>query len=294
MEKRVRFLRAAHANGTPQTPARSPEKQTQALSSRRPSDRLPFFTGICLAVLVILTALVTANANAQPALSPSDAAQKGRTFLTNLFDPALSLLPEYRGAKVYWLFHDNYLAAKVLAVSHPKIAQSIRAAMDREGVRKSGKIELIFGEAENPLPFRQYELTDVRRFQDKVIRTEVVTNRVLEGWTEYADLLLLASIAEKDAAAARRHWKAALRLWDGKGFLDAAAKHDRRYSTYKLGLVLLVANRLSPPAKLPPGMIDKLLSLQDDTGGWITDYDAADKKIGLANVETTCFANLGD
>ena len=71
------------------------------------------------------------------------------------------------------------------------------------------------------------------------------------------------------------------------------AKHDLRYATYKLGLALLAANRLSPPAKLPHGMMDKLLSLQDDTGGWITDYDAADKKIGLANVETTCFAILG-
>ena len=175
------------------------------------------------AALVILTAFVTANANAQPALSPSDAARKGRTFLTNLFDPALGLLPEYRGAKVYWLFHDNYLAMKVLAASHPKVAQSISAAMDRDGVRKSGKIDLIFGEAENPLPFRQYELTDVRRIYDKVIRTEVVTNRVLAGWTAYADLLLLACIAEKEESAARQHWEAALRLWDGKGFLDAAA-----------------------------------------------------------------------
>ena len=160
------------------------------------------------AALVILTAFVTANANAQPALSPSDAARKGRTFLTNLFDPALGLLPEYRGAKVYWLFHDNYLAMKVLAASHPKVAQSISAAMDRDGVRKSGKIDLIFGEAENPLPFRQYELTDVRRIYDKVIRTEVVTNRVLAGWTAYADLLLLACIAEKEESAARQHWEA--------------------------------------------------------------------------------------
>ena len=48
--------------------------------------------GIRRAALVILTALVTANANAQPTLSFSEAAQKGRTFLTNLFDPALGLL----------------------------------------------------------------------------------------------------------------------------------------------------------------------------------------------------------
>src|SRR5436190_24368264 len=104
---------------------------------------------------------------ASPALS--EATQNGRNFLAGLLDSDLGLLPEYRGAKVYWLFHDNYLAAKVLAVSHPGIAQTIRAAIEREGVHKSGKIELLFGEAGKPLPFRQYQLTDVRRIADKVI-----------------------------------------------------------------------------------------------------------------------------
>jgi hypothetical protein len=75
--------------------------------------------------------------------------------------------------------------------------------------------------------------------------------------------------------------------------MKAEQQRHRRYSTYKLGLALLAADRLSPPAKLPHGLTEKLLSLQDDSGGWITDYDAADKKIGLANVETTCFAILG-
>jgi hypothetical protein len=37
----------------------------------------------------------------------AEAADRGRRFLDSLVDPALDLLPEYRGAKVYWLFHDN-------------------------------------------------------------------------------------------------------------------------------------------------------------------------------------------
>jgi len=245
------------------------------------------------ALFVVLTTLFILDSNGLAALSPSSATEKGRLFLVNLFDPDLGLLPEYRGANVFWLFHDNYLAATVLAVSHPKTAQRIRAAIDREGVRKSGKIELIFGEVERPLPFRQNELMEVRRIADKVIRTEVVTDRILDGWEDYADLLLLACIAEKDQPAARQHWEAATRLWDGKGFLDAAAKHDPRYSTYKLSLALLAASHLSPPAKLPRGLLDRVLALQDDSGGWITDYDATGKKIGLANVETTCLVILG-
>jgi hypothetical protein len=82
-------------------------------------------------------------------------------------------------------------------------------------------------------------------------------------------------------------------MWDGKGFMDAAAQHDHRYSTYKLGLALLAAGHLSPQANPPQELIDRLLVMQDESGGWITDYDATGKKIGLANVETTCLSILG-
>jgi hypothetical protein len=244
-------------------------------------------------LLLILIASFISEPPSRAALSLSDATQKGRTFLVSLLDPDLGLLPEYRGANVYWLFHDNYLAGKILEVSHPQTAQTIRAAIYREGVHKSGKIELIFGEAEKPLPFRQYQLMDVRRTTNKVLRTEIVTGSVMEGWKEYADLLLLACIAEGSQPAARQNWDAAMRLWDGKGFLDAAARHDQRYSTYKLGLALLAANHLSPPINPPSGLVDRVLALQDNSGGWITDYDASGKRIGLANVETTCLIILG-
>ena len=218
------------------------------------------------------------------------ATQRGRAFLTGLLDVELDLLPEYRGAKVYWLYHDNYLAAKVLEKSHPAVAKTLREAIQREGVHESGKIEIVFGEAKQPLPFRQYQLVDVRQVTNKVIRTEIVTTNVFKGWTNYADLLLLASIAEKDRALAQKHWTAAMEMWDGKGFLDAATKHSQRYATYKLSLGLIAAARLhvTPPA----GLRDKLLTLQAESGGWITDYDAQGKPIGLANVETTSLAIL--
>lgn len=243
--------------------------------------------------VAIIIALFMFAPNGWTSLKPSDVTQRGREFLVSLLDPGLGLLPEYRGANVYWLFHDNYLAAKVLAVSHPKIAQNIMAAIHREGIYKSGRIQVIFGEAEEPLPFRQHQLKDVRRAGNKVIRTEVMTDRVFDDWERYADLLFLACLTEKNQPEARQHWEAAMRLWDGKGFLDAAAKHDQRYSTYKLSLALLAANHLSPPAEPPQGMLDKLLTLQDDSGGWITDYDATGKKLGVANVETTCLTILG-
>ena len=244
-----------------------------------------------IAILTTVASMFAPNGWSTP--EPSDAIQRGQTFLVDLFDSDLGLLPEYRGANVYWLFHDNYLAAKVLAISHPQTAKTILAGIHREGINRSGKIELIFGEIEKPLPFHQYKLTDIRHVGNKVIRTEVVTDRIIDGWENYADLLLLACIAEGNQPVARQHWEAATRLWDGKGFLDAAAQQDHRYSTYKLGLALLAASRATPPIKPPQGLVDKLLALQDESGGWITDYDATGKKIGLANVETTCLCILG-
>jgi hypothetical protein len=90
------------------------------------------------------------------------AASKGREFMASLLDPTLGLLPEHRGARVYWLYHDNYLAAKVLRASHPGMSGRIEKAIQGYGVTKSGKIEILFGEAQHPLPFRHPELIEVK------------------------------------------------------------------------------------------------------------------------------------
>ena len=88
---------------------------------------------------------------AAAAANPEDrwkaAASKGRRFLTGLFDPTLGLLPEYAGSKVYWLYHDNYLAAKVLRNSDLAVSQRIEKAIRRHGITESGKIEIVFDEA---------------------------------------------------------------------------------------------------------------------------------------------------
>ena len=257
---------------------------------RSPSRRdLLGVLGTCL----LLDRLVTPLSAALPADAKPSPAERGRRFLESLFDPALDLLPEFRGARVYWLFHDNYLAAKVLADSKPEIAKKIRDATHRFGIDRSGKIEILFGEAGRPLPFRQYELIDVRRVGEKLVKTEAVTQTVLQGWQEYADLLFLAAIAETDRAKSRRHFDDGLELWDGVGFKDrVASKHDQ-YATYKLALALLAARSLDVKAGQQPAIVERLLALQGDDGGWITDYDANGKPRGRANVETTCLAILG-
>lgn len=213
-------------------------------------------------------------------------------FLADLFDPDVDLLPEYAGAKDYWLFHDNYLAARMLRRTHPKLSARIEGAMRRHGVTRSGKIEIVFGEAPSPLPFRQPELVTVARTGDRRIRTERLTDRVAGGWRAYADLLLLAALAENDPARARRHYDDALALWDGVGFNDQATRALSRYSTYKLPLALLAARKLDRPLPMRDAILRRLAAQQHPSGGFVTDYGHLGKPIGLANVETTCLVLL--
>jgi hypothetical protein len=161
--------------------------------------------------------------------------QHAESFLTNLFDARLQLLPEYPGSSTYWLFHDNYLAAHLLEQTRPDLSRRIRSSIARFGVTNSGKIEIVFGEARQPLPFRTYVLTNVAMIEGKTIRTERVTTNTLGGWEQYADLLLLASLAQARSgpADARKNFDKAVAMWDGKGFKDTAASHSGIYATYK-------------------------------------------------------------
>ncbi|MFN7733689.1 MAG: hypothetical protein ACK5OB_17460 [Pirellula sp.] len=229
------------------------------------------------------------------------AIEKGRAFLVGLRIPELGLLPEFSGHRVVWLYHDNYLAAKVLEGSHPTVAEGIRQSIAKYGVERSGKIEMLFGEAE--LPLLHYELRDVAEVDGWQIRSEFVTDRIrsqrdIEG---YADLLFFVAIAQTDPRRAARAMEQAMRMWDGVGFRDRATEHSGLYATYKLGLALIAANRLGS-RQVPTPVVDRavlagieqrLRSAQDTSGGWITDYRTDGSLVGKANVETTCLAILG-
>jgi hypothetical protein len=233
-----------------------------------------------------------ADEPAQP--TPAIAAGRGRRFLASLYDPALGLLPEFRGSKVYWLFHDNYLAAKVLESRVPDLAKKIRYAIGGFGVTGSGKIEILFGEAREPLPFRHYSLVEVKRVDEKVIRTEVVGEEVHRDWQRYSDLLFMAAIAEagRDGGEALGHFEAGMKTWDGKGIRDRASEGGGLYATYKLALALIAGARLDRKPGQEARMLEGLLAMQREDGGFVTDYDARGKPIGQANVETTSLAIL--
>jgi hypothetical protein len=222
------------------------------------------------------------------------AVAKGRAFLISVFDPALDLMPEYRGSTVYWLSHDNYLAAKVLKAANPEMAARIERAIRSYGVAQSGKIEILFDEAAKPLPFRRFELLNVKRIGNKTVKTERAGDEPLSGWQDYADLLFFAvmALAEIRPKEARRHFEQAIALWDGQGFNDRVAQKSNQYATYKLALALLAARRLKTTPSVEKAILKRLLALQNAEGGWITDYNKKYRPLGQANVETTSLAIL--
>src|SRR5881394_3453881 len=76
-------------------------RATLALSLRAQSLQLVFW-------LVVFALSFRADAAAAADGDIVQRIQRGESFLTNLFDLRLQLLPEYRGSSTYWLFHDNY------------------------------------------------------------------------------------------------------------------------------------------------------------------------------------------
>ena len=210
--------------------------------------------------------------------------------MIDLLNPELNLIPEFKGHDVIWLYHDNYLAAKVLAKTHPSLSANIMEAIRKRGVTRSGKIELLFGEA--LLPLRHYELRDVAKIGVFTIRSEFTTDTVNTNFAAYADLLCFATIAEKDPAIARSHLDTAFAMWDGTGFQDQATRKAKIFATYKLALFLLAARRFALSTSILKPIRNQMLDMQSESGGWVTDYKSDNSPIGFANVETTCLAIL--
>jgi hypothetical protein len=259
---------------------------------RRPSRRRFFQTTVAL--LTTGPTVPHSRAGGLDRQKAQDAATRGRRFLTLLYDPAVGLLPEFRGSKTYSHYHDNYLAAKVLGHSEPDMAGKITEAIRGCGVTGSGKIEILFGEAKRPLPFRHHRLVEVKQVGEKVIKTELVGDKIHSDWDRYSDLLFLAAVAgaATDRDEALGHFEAGMNTWDGTGFKDRVNRTMDLYATYKLALALIAAERLCLHPEMEGSIVERLLTTQRGDGGFVTDYIAQSRPVGEANVETTSLAIL--
>jgi len=220
----------------------------------------------------------------------------GLRFLTDQFNPDLSLLRESRivAYNSYWLTTDNLLATYALdAVDAPVLAAEVRAGLASYGDVPHGLIEALVGESVDWPPHveTQSEVGPLVKMEQRVM------GPTYEDWADYTDFVLYRTLIAHNAGdgqLALEHYDQALAQFDGVGFPDKAFTEREGgplYATYKLALALYVGSALGQPVDLV--LLQALLAKQEtETGGFITLYDPTGTPQGDANTETTAYALL--
>lgn len=240
------------------------------------------------------TALLGLSINETPSVQPAsaqftDAIRSATDFLLARYDPTVGLLNESpeTASDRYWLLTDNRLAAWALAATgHAADASTLHRTIDTFAPSaEHGVIESIAGVVVHWPP-----RTPVQNKIAPGIWLETRSGDEMLDWSDYADLTLYAAINAANQGqneTARDHYDHALSMFDGLGFQDKA--FDGRYTTYKLALTLLAAQRLNiTPSS---ALVSQLLAQQSADGGFVAHY-TADGQVGDANTETTALALL--
>lgn len=219
-------------------------------------------------------------------------------YLIRQIDPETGLCTEHPNDEKpkAWIWSDNFLAS--LALGDDRLA----ALVNSFDVPRLEKFVPLKGDyvseewfaipsGDKPLVVEELDhLTVQSEYPDTSIR--------LPDWQEYVDRLLLASINasnDNNPIRATELFNLAATTYDGVGLLDKAAKNNGEYSTYKLALYLIAAERLHVDRPEIDDMITTILSLQERNsnsnryGGIYTEY-SVDRKPFLhtdTNTETT-------
>lgn len=238
---------------------------------------------------------------------PADATlTQGVHYLQAQYNPAIGLLREspQTQPRRYWLATDNLLAFYALrCVNAPSLATAIQATYHRYGAPRHGLSE-IFDRQPIAWPPRTPVQTRIAAHGAAEVWLEQrVGDAQMADWAQYADLALMYALRLYqigDRAAAWHAYRAALELYDGIGFADAAYQADRMYATYKLALAVYTAQTLGQP--IPANILAALLAKQAPpgtycgaepcAGGFYTLYDATGTVKGDTNTETTAYAVL--
>lgn len=229
------------------------------------------------------------------------------SFLLAGYDPYIGLVREspHANPNLYWLYSDNYLASLALEKAQPKIAktitQSIAIYQAIGQIGPSAKWKVLSGEVVPEAVFAMdVNLSNITKIEGNEVRSEVTDPTRPMLWKDYADLLLLATINafnRGDLVEAQNLFGNV--TFDGTGITDAANKQGN-YSTYKLALYLIAAEKIGIHIPAAKEIKNRILSLQDNDhtssgyGGVFTDYDSNGKNIlgSDTNTETTSLVLL--
>jgi len=276
-----------------------------------------------LTVLILLVLLAGGTKSTAISAPSQENLQKAVAYLrTVAYNPDLKLCREAPGVapNVYWLASDNLLAYKALEPYDSQLASTIRSEL----VRIAELYNLPTSEDRVPLSFRYdviirddavlemppKDITHLTLYNSSYLLRHDIANGTVrfEDWREYADLLLLVALSNHnrgDRVNALGNFTLAANMWDGIGLRDKAYRLEygegqargfsHAYATYKLGVLLFAAGKLSVNLAFEQDVVARVWSMQNQTSGGIFTHIAPDGGWGESdtNTETTAFVILG-
>ncbi|WP_372435195.1 hypothetical protein [Pyrodictium delaneyi] len=267
---------------------------------------------LLLLVAVLVASLLQASSGVLACYGPRVDGLRG--FLEAQYVPEAGLLraavAAYPDNATIWVASDNLLAARALLVLGSPLAGRVLEALERYGGGFDGVHEVLIGYR---IPGVFYEAGEVVLGEVYshslgavlVVKRELHCCRVMEDWSQYADLVVyraLDQLLAGDIAGAERLYRLLMSMWDGRGFRDAA--FSGAYESYKLALAVYLHRALaaagSPVVGEYWGVVEEccrlLKLLQRGDGSIATHYRVDDNgavvPVGDANVETTSITVL--
>ncbi len=244
---------------------------------------------LCL-IVPLLAACTVAAPPAAPTPTPmvfQPTLGRALSFLTRQLDADVGLLRAAPDDDRHWLAPDNLLVEWVMQEAHAAdLTVELETELAAFGAPHHGLIESLRGEviAWPPMLAAQQEMSPT-------VWLESYTGAAtIDDWASRADLILFAALNawnQGDAAQAQEHFAAAMELFDGAGFPNAA--NPDRYTTNDLALALNAGARLGEPVN--DAIVRQLLALQGADGGFAAHY-TADGPVDDADTRTTASALL--
>jgi hypothetical protein len=224
--------------------------------------------------------------------------QNGVKFLRDRYNPQVNLLNESLivAPNIYWLTNDNVLAAYALeqigSTESKELASSIKKGLEIYGYKRNGFIEVIWGEKiDFPPKVAQPEKIFINELI--TIQHEAHTGSEFLDWQEYSDLSFMGALNNYNQgkkSEAIEIFQNALAQFDGIGFKDKAFNNN--YETYKIALAIYSAHKIEFELNNEVDLINILLSMQSENGGFYTHYLDPKHPVGDMNTETTALSLL--
>lgn len=195
---------------------------------------------------------------------------------------------------VSYLKTDNYLALlalKKLGIQDPRITE-IENTLQAYNAPHHGVIEIL---DDQPVDWPPH-VSKMTKITDHIsTESRPADGNTMLDWNQYADLALYGSmnaLSNDNKEEALTRYNETMAMMNEYGFADVVHQKDPegRYTTYKVALAIIAGQKIGLPQD--PRMLELLLKMQNEEGGFVSLSTPTDGPIGDPNVETTSISLL--